>query len=159
MILNIGIIKLLLKNTKVRLFLGGIGLILLMLLNTIILHPALMLLILGTVVVGVIFFLLLYFLLMSPIIVYNRLTVKHYKIKISKKAVQTDTKKVEGGSYVNSYYAIHTAEGWIFKNIDDVSFLKFTSAELQARLKVGQTYVIKTSGRGPIKNIISARQT
>jgi len=100
--------------------------------------------------------------------IYAYCTVEHTKIKVSDKSIKVESvphfgKNGYRGSSSHSVYMVFTQDGKAFKNANSLVFWKFDSDELQARLKTGGLYKVKTSGlRIPIlgfyKNIIKIEQ-
>lgn len=84
-------------------------------------------------------------------------------ITISGKSLRVSAFGSENGGGATSTYLIHTKSGEVLANQNSLIYRKFTSDELQGKLKIGKTYRIKTCGfRVPIlgmyKNILSATE-
>jgi len=100
--------------------------------------------------------------------IYEYGTVGHTKIKVSDKSIKVQSvphfgKNGYRGSSSYSVYMVFTEDGRAFKNGNSLAFWKFDSDEMQAQLKVGGMYKIKTTGlRIPIlgfyKNIVKIEQ-
>lgn len=68
----------------------------------------------------------------------------------------------DGDGRVENRYLIFTKEGEVFENTDALTFGKFNSSDIQARLKVDSTYNVLVAGwRIPVvssyRNIIEIR--
>ncbi|MDR0367474.1 MAG: hypothetical protein LBH41_02765 [Rickettsiales bacterium] len=96
-------------------------------------------------------FLIVVALLFLPCI-YQWLTVSHDRIHVSEKSVKVETSLVFSGGrhYVGmagrSVYMVFTRDGRAFKNKDSLAFWKWNSDEIQAKLKNGGVYYVKTAG-------------
>lgn len=51
-----------------------------------------------------------------------------------------------GGSTLDCYFVIYAEDGRVFKNEDDILSGKFNSATFQARMIVGKSYTVRTTG-------------
>lgn len=90
-------------------------------------------------------------------------TIGTQKITIVDKGITVDSYSTENGSGAQSKYMIYTKSGEVLINRNSLWYRKWTSDELQGRLKIGQTYRVKTCGfrvpwMGLYKNILSATE-
>lgn len=88
-------------------------------------------------------------------------TVGHEIITVSDKNIFTTSSGHGDTLSVMSRHMVYTTDGQALINVNCIWFGKFKSDELQAKLKKGKTYKIKTSGirvpfLGMHKNILSA---
>jgi hypothetical protein len=107
-------------------------------------------------------------LIIGPVVLYAYCTVEHDTLEVSDKSIKVQSSPIFGFRAhghmhfaASSVYMVFTADGRAFKNANSILFWKFDSDEMQAKLKTGRRYRIKTSGlRVPIlglyKNIIEA---
>ena len=97
--------------------------------------------------------------------IYHKITVQHEKITVTEKGIVVyPTSAGNQSSGTSSNYMVYTKDGQALKNKNCLWFWKWESDELQAKLKIGKSYKITTSGiRIPIiglyKNIISVKET
>ena len=95
--------------------------------------------------------------IISIFLIFQIGTISEKEIKVSDKEL-----KVKYGEKGGSFYLVFTENGDVYKNIDNMLFLKFSSSNLQAKLKKEETYICKINGfRIPIfsiyKNILECK--
>ena len=94
---------------------------------------------------------------------YCMATISYEMIVVSDKGIVVHNYDMgEGGGSV-SHYVVYTTNGQAIKNTNNIWFWKWTSDELQGKLKKGKQYKIKTWGvrvpwLGLYKHIISATE-
>ena len=61
--------------------------------------------------------------------------------------VDSKERQCDGSSEgTTCYFVVYGTNGQVYTNTDDIFAGKFNSAEFQARLKVGETYTVRTTG-------------
>lgn len=73
---------------------------------------------------------------------FSRTILKHVTSETIQVTVN-DKERITDGE--NSKYLVYTDKE-VFKNVDDYSFLKFNSSDVQNDLKIGETYTVKVCG-------------
>ncbi len=109
------------------------------------------------IIIGIIaFFLLLHF-------IYCRATLSNETITVSDKGIVMNNVSSDKYNSTTSHYMVYTKNGQALKNTNNLWFWKWTSDELQGKLKKGKKYKIKTWGirvpfLGWYKHILSATE-
>jgi hypothetical protein len=110
------------------------------------------------------FFVIGFLLIFLCHILYCVVTISSETITVSDKGIVVNScNNQNNGITVKSSYMVYTTNGQAIKNTNNILFWKWNSDELQAKLRTGKKYKIKTWGiRVPLfgiyKHIISATE-